>query len=185
MTPAIDIAKQQNIAYTVHEYQHDPKTPSFGEEASVKLGVPAQQVFKTLVVETPDGELMVGVLPVSSQLSLKRFARAVSVRRAISAERAISVKGAISVKRAISSKRAVSIKKVQLANKEKAQRTTGYLAGGISPIGQKKKLTTVIDHSAQDFSTIYISAGRRGLEIELCPSDLLRLCLASYADIQA
>lgn len=155
MTPAIDIAKQQNIAYTIHEYQHDPKTSSFGEEASVKLGVAAEQVFKTLVTETPDGELIVGVLPVSSQLNLKRFARAVSV------------------------------KKIHLANKEKVQRATGYVTGGVSPIGQKKLLRTVIDSSAQGFSTIYVSAGRRGLEIELSPSDLGRLCMASYADIRA
>lgn len=155
MTPAIDIATANGIGYTVHEYQHDPGAKSYGEEAALKLGVAADQVFKTLVVETHAGELVVGVLPVSSQLNLKAIASAVST------------------------------KKVVLADKKKVQRVTGYMLGGVSPLGQKKHLTTVIDETAQCFDTIYISAGQRGLEIELNPGDLQRLTQAKYANISA
>lgn len=153
MTPAIENVKKANIRFNIHEYHHDPASNSYGEEAAVKLGVDSLSVFKTLVVALDDKSLAVAVLPVSTQLNLKRFAKA------------------------------AGIKKVTMADKKVVERTTGYLLGGVSPIGQKKKLKTIIDSSATDFETIYISAGRRGLELELSPNDLCLLTDGKFEDI--
>lgn len=155
MTPAIDLARKEGISHTLHEYAHDPKSESYGAEAAEKLGVNPDQVFKTLVAETDRGELVVAVVPVSGSLNMKQLAKAVNG------------------------------KKAAMADKQKVQRTTGYVLGGVSPLGQKKALITVIDSSAKNFSTIHVSAGRRGLEIELTPDDLARLTGARFADIRA
>ena len=145
MTPAIIAAKKAGISYRIHEYAHDPNAESYGLEAAEKLGVPPERVFKTLVAELDDGRLAVGIVPVATSLNLKSLASAVGARRA------------------------------EMADMAKAERTTGYVAGGISPIGQKKRLPTVLDASAEAHETIYVSAGRRGVEIELAPADLLNL----------
>jgi len=150
MTPAINIAKKAKINYTVHEYKHDTDTSSYGEEAATKLNIKQEQVFKTLLVELSSKELAVAVLPVSHKLSLKNIANIMSQKKAI------------------------------MANKDDAQRSTGYLLGGISALGQKKRLKTIIDNSALNFTTIYISAGKRGLEIELNPKDLAKLLNAKF-----
>ena len=144
MTPAINQAKKAKIPYTVHEYDHDPSAPSYGEEAAERLGLEPEQVFKTLVADC-GGELVVAVVPVSGMLDLKALARLTGAKKAAMAE-------------------------VKLVEK-----TTGYVVGGVSPLGQKKRLKTVIDESAQGFGTIHVSAGRRGLEIELAPGDLAKL----------
>lgn len=153
MTPAINAAKKAGISYRIHEYAHDPNAESYGLEAAEKLGVPAQRVFKTLVAELDDGRLAVGIVPVATSLNLKSLASAVGARRA------------------------------EMADMAKAERTTGYVAGGISPIGQKKRLPAVLDASAEAHETIYVSAGRRGVEIELSPGDLLRLINGQFAVI--
>ncbi|RBP49384.1 Cys-tRNA(Pro) deacylase [Arenicella xantha] len=153
MTPAIDLAEASSTAYTVHSYQHDPHSQSYGTEAAEQLGLTPDQVFKTLVTTCPNGELIVGIVPVSKQLNLKALASAAGV------------------------------KKIEMADKQKVQRVTGYLLGGVSPIAQKKPLRTFLDSSANKHATIYVSAGRRGLEIELSAADLCRLTNASYADI--
>lgn len=145
MTPAINSLKQSKIKYKVHEYNHDPKAESYGDEAAEKLGVSSDQMFKTLVVAISDRELAVAVLPVSKQLDLKLFAKA------------------------------LGIKKVLMADKKLVERITGYVVGGVSPIGQKKRLKTVVDISANNFETIYVSAGQRGMDIELSPQDLLSI----------
>ena len=144
MTPAINQAKKAKIPFTVHEYDHDPSAASYGEEAAERLGLPPEQVFKTLVADC-GGELVVAVVPVSGKLDLKALAKLTGAKKAAMAE-------------------------VKLVEK-----TTGYVVGGVSPLGQKKRLKTVIDESAQGFETIHVSAGRRGLEIELAPGDLAKL----------
>lgn len=155
MTPAIELAKQQGIAYTVHHYQHDPASVSYGLEAAEKLGVRPEQVFKTLVLQLDGKQLAVAVLPVSQQLSMKLAAKALGA------------------------------KKAEMANAADVMRSTGYVLGGVSPLGQKKRLPTLIDSSATQFASIYISAGKRGLEIELAAEDLRRLLDAQFVALLA
>jgi len=145
MTPAVRAAKQARVPFHLHEYDHDPRAESYGDEAAAKLGLDAARVFKTLVVALDTRELVVAVLPVSMQLDLKLFAKVLGT------------------------------KKASMADKKGVERTTGYVLGGVSPIGQKKRLRTVIDASAKDHETVYVSAGRRGLQIELAPNDLASL----------
>lgn len=154
MTPAINLAKKAKIQFQIHQYQHDPNSSSYGEEAAEKLGIPVKQCFKTLLAEV-DKQLVVNVLPVSHQLNLKKCASAFKGKKAV------------------------------MANPEDAERATGYVVGGISPLGQKKRLKMVVDESAKSLETIYVSAGKRGLEIELSADDLSKLTGAVFADICA
>ena len=142
MTPALDLLKKHRAEHRVHSYEHDPKSASYGLEAAEKLGLDPQQVFKTLLASSEKGELLVAVVPVVGTLDLKALAHAAGV------------------------------KKCEMADPAAAQRATGYLVGGISPLGQKKRLRTFIDESAQNFATIHVSAGRRGLEVELAAAVL-------------
>ena len=153
MTPAIILAKQQKLTYHIHEYTHDANAPSYGLEAAEKLGVAADTVFKTLVVETDKKSLAVAILPVDTTLNIKKMAKALGV------------------------------KKIHMADPKQVERSTGYVLGGVSPLGQKKRLPTVIDQSAEAQDSIYVSAGKRGLEIELAPSDLARCLQATFATI--
>ena len=151
MTPAINLARRAGIEHSVHEYDHDPEHPSYGLEAAEKMGVDASHVFKTLVVAIERKRLAVAIVPVDRQLNLKSMARAVGA------------------------------KKVEMADASEVQRVTGYVLGGVSPLGQKKRLPTVIDTSAQSLQEMYVSAGRRGLDIQLKPSDLSSLTDATFA----
>lgn len=153
MTPAIEQARKAGVSHQVHEYVHDPSHESYGLEAAEKLGVAAEKVFKTLVVSLDNKKLAVGVLPVSGMLSMKRVAKAAGA------------------------------KKAAMAAQADVQRATGYVLGGVSPLGQKKSLTTVIDESALRQNVIYVSAGRRGLEISLSPKDLADLLRATFTDL--
>jgi len=159
MTPAINLAKQRGLDYRLHEYTHDSNAASFGLEAAEKLGVDVTQVFKTLVVLTDTDVLAVAILPVDKTLNFKKMAKALSVNKML------------------------ACKKVQMADPKQVERSTGYVLGGVSPLGQKKRLPTVIDESAQTHSTIYISGGRRGLEIELPPAQLATTLTARFASI--
>ena len=151
MTPAINIAQKAKVKYRIHEYQHDGTCPSYGLEAAEKLAVPSFQVFKTLIVQLDNHKLVVGIIPVSATLKMKSMAKSMQV------------------------------KKAAMALARDVERSTGYVLGGVSPLGQKKQLVTLIDASAQDYKTIFVSAGRRGVEIELSPHDLQKLTGARFA----
>ncbi|MFM7064053.1 MAG: Cys-tRNA(Pro) deacylase [Actinomycetes bacterium] len=151
-TPATVALTRAGIAFTVHAYDHDPRSASYGLEAAAALGLPAHEVFKTLVAVV-DGRPVVAVVPVAGTADLKALAAAAGGRRA------------------------------DLAEPAAAQRLTGYVVGGISPIGQRRTLPTFVDATAQDLPTIYVSGGRRGLDIGLSPADLLLATGGSYAAI--
>ncbi|WNJ94597.1 Cys-tRNA(Pro) deacylase [Vibrio ruber] len=152
MTPAIRLAKKKKIPHTIHQYEHDPSHTSFGLEAAEVLGQDPKKVFKTLLFAL-NGEpksLAVAIIPVDQKLNLKLAAKAAGV------------------------------KKAEMANPDIAQKITGYVVGGISPLGQKKMLPTYIHTSAEQQETICVSAGKRGLEIELAPRDLAALTRATF-----
>ena len=155
MTPAINLVKKRKISHKIHEYTHDSNAESYGAEAAEKMGVSESQVFKTLVAKLDGKTLAVGIVPVSSTLSLKQLAKAAGG------------------------------KKAAMADPAEGERSSGYVLGGVSPLGQKKLLKTIIDKSAQEFETIFVSAGKRGLEIELAPEDLAGLLRGEFASIAA
>jgi Cys-tRNA(Pro)/Cys-tRNA(Cys) deacylase len=156
-TPAIAVLDAAGVDYRLHPYDHDPANSHYGQEAAAKLGVDALRLFKTLVVDIGQSrpELAVAVVPVATQLSLKLFAAALGAKKAV------------------------------MADRDLAARSTGYVLGGVSPLGQKLALPTVIEEAAQLFDTIFVSAGRRGLQVELSPADLASLTGATFADIAA
>jgi len=151
-TPALLALANVGIAHTVHSYEHDPRAASFGLEAAEALGIEPDRVFKTLMVEL-DGQLVVGMVPVTCTLDLKAVAAALGG------------------------------KKAAMADPAAAQRATGYVLGGISPLGQKNRHRTVIDETVELWDTVNVSAGRRGLEIELAPQDLVSSTQAVVAPI--
>lgn len=153
MTPAIELLKKSQVPHEVLSYHHDPKAASYGLEAAEKLGLAPATVFKTLLAASEKQELLVAIVPVAGTLDLKALAQAAGV------------------------------KKLEMAKPDQAQRSTGYLVGGISPLGQKKRLRTFIDESAAQLPSIHVSAGRRGLEVALAPADLARLLDAPFVPI--
>lgn len=153
MTPAVEAAKAAGIEFEVVEYEHEAGAESYGLEAAEKLGVAPDQVFKTLVARLDGRQLVVGIVPVDAQLDMKALAGALAGRRA------------------------------EMAPPADAQRATGYVVGGISPLGQKRRLPAALDASALTFDRVYVSAGRRGIEIALAPADLARLAGATVAAI--
>lgn len=154
MTPAIDVAREAGIEHQLHQYQHDPASAGYGTEAAEKLGLNPACVFKTLVVAVDTRTLVVAIVPVNAMLSMKLVAKAASG------------------------------KKASMADKQQVQRSSGYVLGGVSPLGQKRPLATFIDESAQLFERIHVSAGRRGLEIELAPEDLATLTQGHFVALR-
>ncbi|HDM8223356.1 TPA: Cys-tRNA(Pro) deacylase [Vibrio campbellii] len=155
MTPAINLAKKKKVTHTIHQYEHDPRADSYGLEAAEVLGQDPKKIFKTLLfcLNGEPKNLAVAIIPVDQKLNLKLAAKA--------------AKG----------------KKADMADPEIAQKTTGYVVGGISPLGQKKALPTFLHESATEQDTICVSAGKRGLEIELAPKDLLSLTRGQFAPL--
>ncbi|QYK01440.1 Cys-tRNA(Pro) deacylase [Shewanella psychrotolerans] len=153
MTPATKALDKAKINYTVHEYQHQAGSGAYGLEAAEKLNLDVACVFKTLVAEVDNHKLVVAIIPVDKKLNMKCLAKA------------------------------VGSKKAAMASPEKVQRSTGYVLGGVSPLGQKKTLETFIDTSAQQLAQMYISGGRRGLDIQLSPQDLQALTHATMVDL--
>jgi Cys-tRNA(Pro)/Cys-tRNA(Cys) deacylase len=153
MTPGVIAARRAGVPIVLHEYPPDPGADSYGLEAAEKLKVPPASVFKTLVAKLDGARLAVAVLPVHRTLDLKALADATGAKRAA------------------------------MADPQEAERSTGYVLGGISPLGQRKRLPTVVDRSALDLERVLVSAGRRGLQIELAPADLIRLVGATTAPL--
>jgi Cys-tRNA(Pro)/Cys-tRNA(Cys) deacylase len=145
VTPAIRALERARVPHKVHAYRHDPASASYGLEAAHALGIPGERVFKTLLVQDVAGRFLVALVSVAGQLDLKALAFACGAKR------------------------------LTLAPPHDAERATGYVIGGISPLGQKRRLPMWLDNSALSFDTVFVSAGRRGLEIELSPADLLSL----------
>ena len=156
-TPAIVELERAGRAFAVHEFGHDPAERSYGLAAAAALGVEPDRVFKTLLADVVDQRGVtvqaVGIVPVTMQLSLKELAAAVGGKRA------------------------------EMCDPVVAQRITGYVVGGISPFGQKKRLPTVIDETCLLWETIFVSGGKRGLDLELTADVLVEQLAAIVADI--
>jgi Cys-tRNA(Pro)/Cys-tRNA(Cys) deacylase len=153
-TPAVRALERAEASFSLHEY--DPADGAGGHGYG-EVAVAALGADPAQVFKTlvtmVDGTLTVAVVPVSAQLDLKALAAAAGGRKAA------------------------------MADPADAERATGYVRGGISPLGQRKALPTVVDESALGFPTVLVSAGRRGLQVELAPADLVRLTRARTAPI--
>ncbi len=155
-TPATVMLTNLGVEFEQHEYGHDPNERNFGAEAARAIGVDPDRVFKTLLASVEgigSPGVAVGIVPVSGQLSLKELATAVGGKRA------------------------------EMCDPVVAQRLTGYVLGGISPFGQKKRLPTAIDETCELWDTIFVSGGKRGFDIEVAPADLISVLSAVTAPI--
>jgi Cys-tRNA(Pro)/Cys-tRNA(Cys) deacylase len=156
-TPATVALGRAGVPFTLHSYEHQSETTAYGEEAAAAVGVDPHRIFKTLIAELTLGhgghELVVAVVPVSGSLDLKSLAAALGA------------------------------KKAALADSAAASRSSGYVLGGISPFGQRTRLRTALDASASSFETVLVSAGKRGLQVELAPEDLVAVTGAVLAPI--
>ncbi|MGE2836463.1 aminoacyl-tRNA deacylase [Mycobacterium sp. SMC-4] len=156
-TPAIAALVSAGVAHSVLQYRHDPRSDSFGDEAVDELARDGVVADQIFktLVVALPTGLGVAVLPVPAKLSLKAAAAALGSPKAT------------------------------LADPAAAQRATGYVVGGISPLGQRRALPTVVDASALQWDRVLCSAGKRGLDVSLDPHDLVRLTNATVADIRA
>ena len=152
-TPALVALAAAGVPHTAHAYEHDPRS-------TVGYGLEAAEVLGIdpeqvykTLMASVDGTRTVAVVPVAGKLDLKALAHAVGGKKAVMADPAA------------------------------AERATGYVVGGISPLGQKTPHPTVVDETVQLFDTVFVSGGRRGLDVELAPDDLIRLTSATVADI--
>ncbi|GHG41052.1 Cys-tRNA(Pro)/Cys-tRNA(Cys) deacylase [Sinomonas cellulolyticus] len=153
-TPATTALDAAGVVYTARTYSHDPSVASYGLEAAEALGVEPERVFKTLMVEVAGSggtQLCVAVVPVTGSLDLKAAAAAFGA------------------------------KKATMADPAAAERRSGYVRGGISPLGQRQHSPTAVDESALGHETVLVSGGRRGFDLELAPGDLVRLTGAVVA----
>ncbi|HEY4153389.1 MAG TPA: Cys-tRNA(Pro) deacylase [Pseudolysinimonas sp.] len=155
-TPATVALRAAGIPFTEHAYEHDPGVANFGLEAAEALAL-STAIEPDRVFKTllteVDGRLVVGIVPVTGTLDLKALAAAVDGKKATMADTAV------------------------------AERRTGYLVGGISPIAQKTAHQTVLDETAELWDTVFVSGGRRGLDVELAPGDLVQVTGATVAAI--
>lgn len=154
MTPAVDQLVSLGIAHRLLSYDHDPGAASYGSEAAEALGIEPDTVFKTLLATITGADrdrLVVALVPVTGTLDLKALARAAGGKKAVMTEPSV------------------------------AERVTGYVVGGISPFGQKKPLDTFVDETIEILDVMRVSGGRRGLEIEVAPADLVTVLRAETA----
>jgi len=153
MTPAVKILENSGAPFIVHRYSHDPKVEDYAMEAAEALGVSPHRLLKTLVILFDGWKEAVALVPASKRLDLKAVAETMGAKSAA------------------------------MASPEVAQRATGYVIGGISPLGHRKPMPVVLEEAALDQKTIYVSAGKRGFQVELGPEDLIRLCKATLGKI--
>ena len=154
MTPGIKALEKQGIAHAVHRYEaSESDERTYGEAVAAAMGADPATVYKTLIVQLNDGKLVVAVVPVTGTLDLRRLAAAAGAKGAAMAQPSV------------------------------AEKATGYVTGGISPFGQRKRLRTYVDSSAQRHQTVFVSAGRRGLQVEVKPDDLVLVTGASVAEL--
>ncbi len=142
-TPAVLALEKAKVAFTLHEYDFEAAPGQIGIKAAAAMGVEASRVFKTLMALVDDKELVVAIVAVDREVDLKALAKAAGGKRAAMAEVA------------------------------QAERATGYVKGGISPFGQKRRHRTFLDAAASGQASVIVNGGRRGLQIELAPADLL------------
>lgn len=152
-TPATRELTAAGIPFTEHTYTHDSRAASFGLEAADELDVDPARVFKTLVLALDDTGLGVAILPVNDRVDPKAAARLLGAKKATLADPAV------------------------------AERSSGYVVGGISPFGQKRRLPTALDASAEAHASILVSGGRRGFDVEVTPADLVRVLSAHTGDL--
>ena len=148
VTPAVKAVKAAGIAFRLMEYEYDPSADAIGLHAAAAMGLDPAVVYKTLIVQLEPKALACAVIPVAAKLDLKALAAAAGA------------------------------KKADMADPTLAERTTGYMVGGISPLGQRKALPTFIDASAEALLEVVVNGGRRGLQIALAPADLARITKA-------
>lgn len=151
MTPAVTFLEQHRVAFELLSFVHDANNENYGKEVVDKLGLPINAVFKTLVLTTAEHDFVVAITPVSQQVNTKALAKAAKT------------------------------KKVSMAAAADVQRVTGYVLGGVSPFAQKKKLTTFVHEAALSESIIYVSGGKRGVEIAIAPQHLVAVLKANLA----
>ena len=149
-TPATKALHKAGIAFTLHEYDYTAAEGGIGIAAAQAMNVEPARTLKTLIVAGDDGNHAMALVRVDFSLDLKAVAKALKVKR------------------------------ITMAETKMAERLTGYIKGGISPFGQKKRLAALIDAPALGFATIFVSGGQRGLEIEVAPADLVT-CLNAQA----
>jgi Cys-tRNA(Pro)/Cys-tRNA(Cys) deacylase len=155
-TPATLLLQREGVPHVVHSYELDPDAPSYGLAAAAALGLEPERMLKTLLAEVVFAQgprLVCAVVAVAGSLDLKALAAAVGGKRG------------------------------EMADPVAAERSSGYVVGGISPLGQRTRLPTVVDETAELYDTVVVSGGRRGLSVELAPADLVRLTGAEVADV--
>lgn len=152
-TPAIKDLEQRGLRYKLHDYDFDPGDLGIGEQAALALGIAEDRIFKTLMVVVDGKQLASALIPVNAQAQMKALAAALGGKRAA------------------------------MASVAEAERVSGYVKGGISPFGQRQKLKAVIDETIENHKTVFVNGGRRGLQIELTPQDLIAGLEAILADI--
>ncbi|HEX7098689.1 MAG TPA: Cys-tRNA(Pro) deacylase [Acidimicrobiia bacterium] len=153
-TAAIRFLEEAGVEFETYDYEVDEAVgEGYGEAVALAIGAEPERVFKTLLAEIDGSHVVVAIIPVSQRLSTKALAR---------------VAGG---------------KKASLADRSDAARLTGYLPGGISPFGQRRSLPTFVDETVERFATVFVSGGKRGLQVELAPSDLIRLTRAKVAPL--
>lgn len=149
----MEAARAAGIDHEILEYEHDPRSEDGYGLEAARILGIPAAYIFKTLVAKADGRLAVAVVPVAARLDLKALAAALGARKA------------------------------EMADPAEAQRATGYVVGGISPLGQRRRLPAVIDASAEPLSRMYVSAGKRGLEIGLAPVDLARLAGATFAAV--